>query len=28
VIVARLKKQDERYFKTRLGKHAAVAKCL
>lgn len=28
VIVARLKKQDEAFFKTRLGKNAAVAKCL
>ena len=27
-IVARIKKQDERFFKTRLGKNAAVAKCL
>jgi hypothetical protein len=28
VIVARMKKQDERFYKTRLGKNAAVTKCL
>jgi hypothetical protein len=28
VIVSKMKKQDERFYKTRLGKNAAVTKCL